>query len=140
MALVYATATDVEAVLDTAPDDVDRLITIASRWVRSATRAALYDTTPTGHPSDEDIAEAFRDAVVEQVAAWVNTGIRPDDGATGATQGVVATRTMRSVSVQYAVHAESAKDRVKVATTLCAASRGILADAGLLSAHVNTGG
>lgn len=142
MALLYATVGDVETLLapDPAPDDVDRLLTVASRWLRHATRAAVYDTTDAGLPEDDDVADAFRDATVEQVLAWVRTGIRPDEGATGAAAGVVARKSMRSVAIDYAVYADSAKDRVAVATTLCEASRTILADAGLLSSHVTVWG
>ena len=142
MALTYATEADVAEQLapEPAPDDVDRLLTVASRWVRHATRTAVYDTTSAGLPSDEDLVEAMRDATVEQVLAWVRTGIRPDEGATGAASGVVASKQLRSAQIQYAVYAESAKDRVKVATQLAPAAAMILADAGLLGGHVTVWG
>lgn len=142
MPLIYATSEDVTEQLApaAAPADVDRLLVVASRWVRHATRTALYDTTSTGAPSDDDVAEAFRDATVEQVLAWVRTGIRPDQGSVGAAEGVVASKSMRSVTIQYAVYAESAKDRARVATQLCAQARMVLADAGLLDGSVTVHG
>lgn len=143
MALTYATTADVEMALPApTPEtvDVERYLTVASRWVRHATRAAVYDTTAAGLPTDEDLVDALREATVEQVVCWVATGIDPDKGAAGAAAGVVASKQLRSAQVQYAVYAESAKDRVKVATTLCDAARLVLADAGLLSGSVKVYG
>ncbi|WP_122262220.1 hypothetical protein [Ornithinimicrobium cerasi] len=143
MPLTYATEADVEAQTPTdedVPANVARRLVVASRWVRHATRTAVYDTDPTGLPTDETLLEALRDATVEQVLCWHRTGIDPDEGSTGAASGVVASKSLRSATIQYAVYAESAKDRARVATTLCAEARLVLADAGLLGGPVTVYG
>lgn len=71
MARVYATAEEYEAFTgSTAPAGAGRLLARASRLVSAATKAAIYDTDPAGYPSDEDVREAFRDAVCAQVEVW----------------------------------------------------------------------
>lgn len=142
MALVYATEADVTEQLapESTPDNVARLLTVASRWVRHATRTAVYDTTAAGLPSDEDVAAAFRDATVEQVLAWIRTGVQPDEGVSGAIGKVVTQKTMRSVTLQYAGSSEQVAERAKVATVLADEARMILADAGLLGGPVTVWG
>lgn len=83
--LVYATADDLATFTgQDAPANADRLLKGASALVRVATRAALYDTTTEGLPSDTDIAEAFRDATSAQAAEWARRGIDPASGITPA--------------------------------------------------------
>lgn len=142
MTLTYATVTDLEDVLPDITDvpTLTRRIEVASRWVRSATRAAIYDTTPTGLPEDEDLRDAMRDAVVEQIRVWHATGIDPDRGVVGSAEGVVARKSLRTASIDYAVHADSAKDRAAVATQLAPTAYQILEDAGLTGGPVQTFG
>ncbi|WP_131104029.1 hypothetical protein [Ornithinimicrobium sufpigmenti] len=142
MALTYATETDVDNALTSdqqLPDNVARLLTVASRWVRHATRTAVYDTTSAGLPSDEDVAAAFRDATVEQVLVWHAAKVSPDAGSVGVTDRVVTSKSMRSVSVSYDA-ASATQAKTEAATLLCDASRMILADAGLLGGPVTAWG
>jgi len=83
--LVYATADDLTTFLgEAAPANADRLLKGASNLVRTATRAALYDVTSAGLPSDPDVAEAFRDAACAQAAEWIDKGVDPGAGTAPA--------------------------------------------------------
>lgn len=99
MPLVYATADDLTEFLGTAaPDNADRLLKGASALVRRETRAALYDVTSTGLPSDPDIAEAFRDATCAQAAEWIDNGADP---AAGTSPGVPQSSGIGGATVNW---------------------------------------
>jgi hypothetical protein len=97
--LVYATPDELTTFLgEAAPDNADRLLRGASGLVRSATRAALYDVTSTGMPSDPDIAEAFRDATCAQAAEWISSGVNP---AAGTSPGTPKASGIGGANVQW---------------------------------------
>lgn len=97
--LVYATADDLTTFLgEAAPDNADRLLRGASALVRAATRAALYDVTSAGLPSDPDVAEAFRDSTCAQAAEWISTGVEP---GSGTAPGAVKASSIGGASITY---------------------------------------
>jgi hypothetical protein len=126
MPLLYATADDLATFIEspTPPAGAERLIKGASALVRSATRAALYDTTSAGLPSDPDVAEAFKDATCAQAAEWARRGIDPASGVTpgrpqsssiggatvnwGTTGGMSDEDTLRELIPDAAWYLESA--------------------------------
>lgn len=120
MSLVYATVADLTAVLGEAtPDDATatRMLRTASGLVRRATRAALYNTTATGLPSDPDVAEAFRDATTAQVQAWVTLGVDPLGGPAAVT-GTPQSSSIGPASVNYGTRPGADQDRVDTLTAL----------------------
>jgi len=97
--LVYATPDDLSTFTgQPAPDNAARLLRGASMLVRRATRAALYDTTSAGLPSDPDTAEAFKDATCAQAAEWARRGIDP---ATGVTPAKPASSSIGGASINW---------------------------------------
>lgn len=131
MVLVYTTKDDlVGDWLDEAPANVDRLIRAASTLVRNATRAAMYDITPAGAPSDDDVAAGFRDAVCTQVATWVSLGIDPAKAGI-ATEAPIAAKSLGGRSVTYDTAGTSSvtamQAKAKLTTTLTDDAAAILA-------------
>mgnify|MGYP001756467009 FL=1 len=87
---IFATAEDYTAYAqDDAPENIDRLLKLASGWVRDVTKRARFDTTKDGEPKDKGIKAALRDATCEQVLVWVQNGVepgkQPDKGAVSST-------------------------------------------------------
>ncbi|MGW5267251.1 hypothetical protein ACWEQ4_01240 [Rhodococcus sp. NPDC003994] len=127
---MYAAAADLSPLwLSTVPDDAPRLIRAASTRVREATKFDLYATTPAGLPSDPAVAEAFRDAVCQQVAEWTLAKVDPDAGVAGQPL-VVASQSVDGASVSY-VTGDSQKQLAAAVGSLSPAARTILRNAGL---------
>lgn len=59
---------------DAAPDDIAKLIRRASGTVESLTLTARYVIDDDGMPADDEVIEAFREAVCAQVAYFLETG------------------------------------------------------------------
>lgn len=127
--LVYANRDALEAWTgEPAPDNWEQLIRRASVMVGVATRAARYEVTPAGLPSDDDQAEAMRDAVCAQVTAWIVAGVDPTGEALTAK---VTASTIDGASVTLDAATEAA-DRQRIAGTLCSDAWDILQLAGLI--------
>ena len=126
--LLYATAgdSDLNSVDLDAPVLTQR-IRYASALVRQATRTAYYDTTATGAPRDEDVAEGFRQAVVAQVVAWHILDVDPAAGPAQVT-GTKQSQSMLSASFTMAVRAGADQDKADTTTTLVPAARAALWD------------
>jgi hypothetical protein len=88
--MAYATSTDYEDELGTAPANIDRLLTLASRDVDAALISAVYDVDDEGLPTTAAHIVAFREATIEQTAYYLDTG---DETGTGGSQ------TYTSVSI-----------------------------------------
>ena len=130
--LVYATAEDLTTWTGTAaPDNAAQLLRSASGMVRHATRAALYDTTPAGLPSDPDVADAMRDATCAQAAAWAALDVDPTSGPAGVA-GQVQSSSILSGSVTYAQREGADADKVATLTGLVPDAVMVLEQAGLL--------
>ncbi|MFF0860902.1 hypothetical protein ACFYUV_04015 [Nonomuraea sp. NPDC003560] len=70
--MAYATAAEYEDYTgQTPPSDIDLRLARASRLVRSATIAAVYEVDAEQLPVDGRITTALREATIEQVAAWI---------------------------------------------------------------------
>lgn len=134
MPLLYANATDYESWSgEVAPANVESLLRAASSMVRGATRAAFYTTTPTGLPSDEDVLEAFRDAVCAQAYYWARQGIDPYAGQTLTdTPRVVQSESLASGSVTYGDVPHILSSVESAAKVLAPEPIDILTEAGLL--------
>ncbi|AWB84780.1 hypothetical protein [Corynebacterium liangguodongii] len=97
--LLFASEDDFEKYADMeAPTNIDRLLGLASSWVRDAVRRAHFDTTPAGLPSDLEVEEALRDATCEQVLVWVQNGVEP--GKT-PERGPVSSSSIGDASLSY---------------------------------------
>lgn len=131
----YATADDLApAWLDAAPANADRLIRAASLLVTGATRLARYPRDTDGYATEDRHIEAFRDATCQQVAVWASSGIDPDKGTTGQAPHLTS-QSAGSGSVSYS-GVQTTQELGAAATTLADASLLILAEAGLLTAHI----
>lgn len=95
--MTYATVSDLELYLTPVPDNAEVLLDRASVLVRQATLTAVYAVDDAGMPVDEQVADAFRRAVCEQVAAWAASG---EDGTGVAAQ--YASVSIGSVSLSRA--------------------------------------
>jgi hypothetical protein len=117
MPLTYATTADLSDFTDTPEEDLpakhERWLTLASALVRDATRTAVYDTEPSGAPSDSDVADAFTNATCAQVAAWMDLGVDPTTGPGGVDPGVVESSGIGGATVKWS---SSAQATAKAAT------------------------
>lgn len=130
--LVYANPDALEAWTgEPAPDNAVQLIRRASTMVGVTTRAARYEVTPAGLPSDEDQSDAMRDAVCAQVNAWHVAGVDPLGESLSAK---VTTSTIDGATVALDVATEAA-DRQRIAGTLCSDAWDILTLAGLIGGN-----
>ncbi|MDF3280482.1 hypothetical protein [Gordonia sp. N1V] len=131
---VYANATELAAFMESEDvlDTVGPLLRKASLLVTSACRLDCFDVTPTGIPTDDDLAEAMRDATCAQVERWLAAGVDPFAG--GAQTGVVASSSVDGASVSFT--APTIADNTALADTLCDDARRILRNAGLASSAV----
>lgn len=82
--MAYATEAEYEDELGagTAPANIDRLLTLASRDVDAALIAAVYDVED-GVATDAAVITALREATIEQVAYYLDSG---DETGTGGSQ------------------------------------------------------
>lgn len=146
--LIYATTTDlVPAWLPTAPANAAALLRRASNMVQEATLVDRYFVYPipqgqtppatapagtaTGAPSDPLIAQAFNDAVCQQVTEWVNASINPDAGLVGQPE-IIQSQMVPGGSVTYDT-TESSAWLAAAVHDLCPASVTILRNAGLMT-------
>lgn len=136
--LVYATAedlTDGQWVAD-VPAGAAALLRFASALVRRATMTAVYRTDATGRPTDDAVADAFRDATCAQVAAWVASDVNPVAGAAPAMKAPVQSKKLATGAVTYDTSAAASVTaltaRARAATSLGQEALLILSDAGLV--------
>lgn len=140
MSLSYATPDQLAehctpAQLDKLADGADvQYLAEASRLVRAATRNDLYDTTPTGAPTDPHLIDAFKEAACLQVRTWIELDLNPVAGVAGM-DSPVASASVNGASVAYtgAAQDEAAADSL---TCLVPAAMDLLRDLGLCSAAV----
>lgn len=111
-----------------APDNIDRLLGLASTWVRDAVRRAQFDVTPAGLPADPDVDDALRDATCEQVLVWAQNGVEPGKAP---TRGVVSSSSIGDGSVSYET-ASVVEARALTATELAPTAVMILESADLI--------
>lgn len=133
MVLLYANASDLAAWSGAVvPSNVDQLLRSASLLVRRATVTAFYEVTPAGLPSDDDVAEAMRDATCAQAGHWAALGIDPAGGAAGAASAPVPqSSSIGGASVTYGSAAEAGSARMAAASNLCDEAAQLLVNAGL---------
>lgn len=138
----YATPEDVaefDASL-TLPDNIDRLVSIASDWVADTTRYAVYDVDAAGYPAGPIAIAAMRDAVCAQVAAWIENGVDPTK-LTASTDQLISSKTVNpvgSISYDTSGAAEVAAVRARLRSVLCDEARRKLSLAGLLTIVVRS--
>ncbi|MFE5777083.1 hypothetical protein [Brachybacterium sp. NPDC056505] len=122
----YATKDDLPEGLE-PQGDVGAQLVYASALVEGYTRTALYVTDGDGYPQDPAIADAFKVAVVTQVAAWAALGIDPSAGVAGtSTGGVVASKSIGSASLSYQASARAADDKAAAVSTLTPTAASLL--------------
>ena len=135
----YATIDDVkgDAPAETYNDVTDqqlvKLVEHATRIIRGATRAAVYDVTPAGAPTEPETIEAFRDATCAQVQAWVEGevwGALLSGGA--ATDPVVKATSDNGASITFDTGLGDAAKAHLLTGGLALGAELILADAGLI--------
>ena len=135
---IYCTVDDVEAWTgEPAPENVAALIRSASSIIEHTTRNDLYDVTPAGLPSDDDVADAFRDATCAQVAALIAADLDPDAGI-AADKAEIASSKVLSGSVTYDTAGRRAARR-RVENIVTGSAYRILRNAGLASSAVHHG-
>lgn len=105
-----------------APEDIDRLLTLASSWVRDAVKRASFPVDRDGNPTDETVVAALRDATCEQAYVWLANGIEP-----GKTQerGPVASSSIGDASITYETGSVAA-ERALLASALAPSALAIL--------------
>lgn len=69
----YATAEEYETEIGSAPDNIGRLLTLASRDVDAALISAVYDVED-GEATDAAVIVALKEATIEQAAYYLDTG------------------------------------------------------------------
>lgn len=112
-----------------APEDAVRLIRKASGMVQHAIRRARFDVTPSGAPSDPDVADALRDAVCAQVEYW--DGMEPTKAD---TKPRLSSTGLDGASMGFDT-ATAAQVTAVAADTLCEEAWLILDNEGLTRGH-----
>lgn len=126
--LVFAQAADVESFTgQPAPENTERLIRKASGMVQHAIRRATFDTTPSGLPSDPDVADALRDAVCAQVEYWDGSDVDPTKAD---TTPALSSTGLDGSSLGFDT-ATAAQVKAQAADSLCDEAQLILDNAGL---------
>ena len=126
---LFAKPADFEKYADMEPpENIDRLLRIASSWVTVAVRRATFDVDSAGNPSDPDVVEALRDATCEQVLVWVENDITPGKAQ---ERGAVSSTSIGDASISYETNSVTA-ERELLANTLCDGAYMILDEAGLI--------
>lgn len=138
MALVYATSADYSELGygDLPPDNIDRLLAEASRFVRRATMSDVYSTDVTGLPLDGPTLSAFTEATCCQAAAMAALGINPDAGGSTPASRTVASKSLDGAGIAFANAAAAEADRTAAARQLVPEARAILQDAGYATTRV----
>lgn len=72
--MAYATSTDLSDTFGFTPNNAQVLLDRASRDIDRALQTATYDVDGDGLPTDAAVAAAFKAAVVEQVAYYLEQG------------------------------------------------------------------
>lgn len=105
-----------------APEGIERLLTLASSWVRDAVKRASFPVDRDGNPTNETVIAALRDATCEQAYVWHANGIEP-----GKTQerGPVASSSIGDASITYETGSVSA-ERALLASALAPSALAIL--------------
>lgn len=126
---LFAKTADFEKYADMeAPDNIERLLRVASAWVAVAVRRATFDVDSAGNPSDPDVVDALRDATCEQVLVWVENDITPGKVA---DRGAVSSTSIGDASISYETASVTAKREV-LANVICDGAYMILDEAGLI--------
>jgi hypothetical protein len=82
--MAYATEAEYEDETGTtAPANIGRLLTLASRDVDAALIAAVYDVED-GAATDAAVVTALKEATIEQAAYWLDTGDTTGTGGIAA--------------------------------------------------------
>jgi hypothetical protein len=82
--MAYATEAEYEDETGTtAPANIGRLLTLASRDVDAALIAAVYDVED-GAATDAAVVTALKEATIEQAAYWLDTGDTTGTGGMAA--------------------------------------------------------
>lgn len=135
--LVYATPSELTAWMgEPAPDNAAKLLRVASTRVAHATQADIYDAAPNGKPKDDDLVEAFRDAVCAQAEQWASLGVDPVAGAGGLAKQVVSSSIDGASYSTNGAQLDSAK--AEAVEGLCGDALAILRNAGLASNAVQS--
>lgn len=90
---IYATTTQLANKLQAAPSlDAVRQLAEASKALDDALLTALYDTDDDGMPTDQDVIDAFAEAVCYIIEWWGETGdeVGADGGWTSVSAGPVS--------------------------------------------------
>lgn len=131
MAAVYATEADWDG---TAPDNAANLIRAAHALVRKATRGVVYAVDADGRATDTVKADAMRDAVLAQAAAWAAADIDPTS-LTALSDEMVSSVSLGGGSVNFTSQG-AAQERAQATRTLSPVAEDHLASAGLLTRSV----
>lgn len=134
--LLHATPADLAAWTgQPAPTNATMLLREASIRVRTATLRDRYDTTPSGLPALDDLAEAMRDATCAQAAAWSAADIDPTGGAAAGGAAVVKSE-LDGARVEYDAAPLTAARAELLGPGLTPTALAILRSVGLASAAV----
>lgn len=110
---VYATREDLPESVD-PPDNVEDLLLLASGLVDTHLLTAVYSVDPEGQPTDEELRDTFRRAVVVQVKTWASLGLDPTLGAAGVHQkSPVASKSLGTGSIAYQSSSRAEEDQVQ---------------------------
>jgi hypothetical protein len=83
--MAYATSEEYEDETGTtAPANINRLLTLASRDVDAALISAVYDVDDEGLPTEAAHVTALREATIEQAAYYLDTGDTTGTGGMAA--------------------------------------------------------
>jgi len=129
---LFATAEDYAQYAQAeAPDNVDRLLRIASAWVQDTVKRARFAVDKDGAPKDPHIVEALRDATCEQVYVWQENDVQPGKNS---ERGAVTSSSIGDASISYET-ASVVRDRELVASSVAPTALTILDAAGLWEGH-----
>ncbi|AZG43448.1 hypothetical protein [Gordonia insulae] len=138
--IVYATNAELVTWIGSEPDtdDVDRMLRQASILVGRACRNDLYDTVPSGKPSDDDLAAAMRDATCAQVEQWIEAGVTAVAAGAAGIAMVKTETTVDGATWKYDPASVAAATQARIDSTirLCTTALAVLRNVGLASGLV----
>ncbi|WP_297453256.1 hypothetical protein [uncultured Corynebacterium sp.] len=129
---LFATAEDYAQYAQAdVPENIDRLLRIASAWVQDTVKRARFAVDKDGAPTDPHIVDALRDATCEQVLVWQENDVQPGKNP---ERGAVTSTSIGDASISYET-ASVVRDRELVASAVAPTALTILDAAGLWEGH-----
>jgi hypothetical protein len=117
--MAYATVTELTEFIGHTPENAERMLTRATRRVRSALMSAIYD------PTNTDVIAALREATLELCAWWDDNGLDGGESGPDADPGAWTSVSAGSIALSRGSGSAGAAGGSESATARTAARAGL---------------